>query len=68
MTFDEAVAAAAETAEIDGKNQAIEAARVKKAEQTAGDGVPAIQGGSAPEPVRPKARPTIFDDIPKRKF
>ena len=68
MTYDEAVAEAAETAEIDGKNQAIEAARVKKAEETAGDGVPALQGGSAPEPEKPKARPTIFDDIPKRKF
>jgi len=68
MTYDEAVAEAAETAEIDGKNQAIEAARVKKAAETAGDGVPALQGGSAPEPQRPKAKPTIFDDLPKRKF
>ena len=68
MTYDEAVAEAAEAAEIDGKNQAIEAARVKKAEETAGDGVPALQGGSAPEPERPKAKPTIFDDIRPRKF
>ena len=68
MTYDEAVAEAAETAELDGKNQAIEAARVKKAEATAGDGVPALQGGSAPEPERPRRRQTIFDDLPKRKF
>ena len=68
MTFDEAVAEAAETAEIDGKNQAIEAARVKKTAETAGDGVPALQGGSAPEPEKPKSKPTIFDDIRPRKF
>ena len=68
MTYDEAVAEAAETAEIDGKNQAIEAARVKKTAETAGDGVPALQGGSAPEPERPKSQPTIFDDIRPRKF
>jgi hypothetical protein len=68
MTYDEAVAEAAETAEIDGKNQAIEAARVKKTAETAGDGVPALQGGSAPEPEKPKSKPTIFDDIRPRKF
>lgn len=68
MTFDEAVAEAAESAEIDGKNQAIEAARVKKAESTSGDGVPAPQGGSAPAPEKPRRRSSIFDDIPKRKF
>lgn len=68
MTFDEAVAEAAETAEIDGKNQAIEAARVKKSTAVAGDGVPTPQGGSAPAPEKPKRRSTIFDDIPKRKF
>lgn len=68
MTYDEAVAEAAEAAEIDGKNQAIEAARVKKAADTAGDGVPALQGGSAPAPERPKRKATIFDDIPRRKF
>ena len=68
MTYDEAVAEAAETAEIDGKNQAIEATRVKKSAATAGDGVPAPMGGSAPAPVRPKPRPTVFDDLPKRKF
>lgn len=66
--FDEAVAEAAEAAELDGKNQAIEAARVTKAAAAAGDGVPALQGGSAPAPERPKRKPTIFDDIPKRKF
>ena len=68
MTYDEAVAEAAETAAIDGKNQAIEAARVKKAEAAAGDGVPAPTGGSAPAPQKPKSKPTFFDDIPKRKF
>ena len=68
MTYDEAVAEAAETAEIDGKNQAIEAARVKKATATAGDGVPTPQGGSAPAPERPRRKPTVFDDLPKRKF
>ena len=68
MTYDEAVAEAAETAEIDGKNQAIEATRVKKSAAAAGDGVPAPMGGSAPAPVRPKPRPTVFDDLPKRKF
>ena len=68
MTYDEAVAEAAEAAEIDGKNQAIEAARVKKTAETAGDGVPTLQGGSAPEPERPKSQPTIFDDIRPGKF
>lgn len=68
MTFDEAVAEAAETAEIDGKNQAIEAARVKKSAATAGDGVPTPAGGSSPAPApRPKKK-SIFDDIPQRKF
>lgn len=68
MTYDEAVAEAAETAEIDGKNQAIEAARVKKNEATAGDGVPTPQGGSAPAPTPRPRRKTIFDDLPQRKF
>ena len=68
MPFDEAVAEAAETAEIDGKNQAIEAARVKKIADTAGDGVPAPMGGSAPAPTPAPKRQTIFDDLPKRKF
>ena len=68
MTYDEAVAEAAESAEIDGKNQAIEAARVKKAADTAGDGVPAPMGGSAPAPEKPRRKPTFFDDLPKRKF
>ena len=68
MTFDEAVAEAAENAEIDAKNQAIEAARVKKAAATEASGVPAPMGGSAPAPEKPRRKPTIFDDIPKRKF
>lgn len=68
MTYDEAVAEAAEAAEIDGKNAAIEAARVKKAEAKAGDGVPTPAGGSAPVPEPRKKKPTIFDDIPNRKF
>ena len=68
MTFDEAVAEAAEAAGIDAKNQAIEAARVKKAASVAGDGVPTPVGGSSPAPEKPKSKPTIFDDLPKRKF
>jgi hypothetical protein len=68
MTYDEAVAEAAEAAEIDGKNQAIEAARVKKSEEIAGDGVPTPQGGSAPAPTPKPRKQTIFDDLPKRKF
>jgi len=68
MTFDEAVAEAAEAAGIDAKNQAIEAARVKKADAVAGDGVPTPVGGSSPAPEKPKSKPTIFDDLPKRKF
>ena len=68
MTFDEAVAEAAETGAIDAKNQAIEAARVKKAVDTAGDGVPTPQGGSSPAPAPKPKKKTIFDDLPKRKF
>jgi len=68
MTFDEAVAEAAETGEIEGKNQAIEAARVKKSAAVAGDGVPTPAGGSAPAPEKPRKRPSIFDDLPKKKF
>ena len=68
MTYDEAVAEAAETAEIDGKNQAIEATRVKKAAAAAGDGVPTPAGGSSPAPQKPKKRPSIFDGLPERKF
>ena len=68
MTFDEAVAEAAETVAIEAKNQAIEAARVKKAADTAGDGVPAPMGGSAPAPTPAPRKKTVFDDLPKRKF
>ena len=68
MTYDEAVAEAAENAEIDAKNEAIEAARVKKAADTAAAGVPTPQGGSSPAPQKPPKKSTIFDDIPKRKF
>lgn len=68
MTFDEAVAEAAEAAGVDAKNQAIEAARVKKANAAAGDGVPAPMGGSSPAPEQPRRKQTIFDDLPKRKF
>ena len=69
MTYDEAVAEAAEAGAMEAKNDAIEAARVKKAIDTAGDGVPAPQGGSgvAAKPA-PKRKATIFDDIPQRKF
>lgn len=68
MTYDEAVAEAAETGEIEGKNQAIEATRVKKAGATAGDGVPTPKGGSSPATEKPKAKKTIFDELPQRKF
>jgi len=68
MTFDEAVAEAAETGAIEAKNQAIEAARVKKAADTAGDGVPAPMGGSAPAPTPAPRKKTVFDDLPERKF
>lgn len=68
MTYEEAVAEAAETGIIDGKNQAIEAARMKKASNAIGDGVPTPKGGSAPAPVPAPKKKTIFDDIPKRKF
>lgn len=68
MTFDEAVAEAAETGAIDAKNQAIEAARVKKAVDTAGDGVPTPAGGSSPARPAPKKKSSVFDDIPQRKF
>ena len=68
MTYDEAVAEAAETGEIDGKNAAIEAQRVRKTSAANGDGVPTPQGGSAPVPTPKPKKATIFDDIPKRKF
>lgn len=68
MTYDEAVAEAAETGEIDGKNAAIEAQRVRKTSAANGDGVPTPQGGSAPVKPKPQRQKTIFDDLPKRKF
>ena len=68
MTYDEAVAEAAEAAEIDGKNASIEAARVKKGAETSGDGVPAFGGGSSPAPEKPRKKASVFDDIPNRKF
>ena len=68
MTFDEAVAEAAETGEIDGKNAAIEAQRVRKTDAAAGDGVPTPQGGSAPVPTPKPKKSTIFDDIRPKKF
>ena len=68
MTYDEAVAEAAETGEIDGKNAAIEAQRVRKTNATTGDGVPTPQGGSAPVKPKPERKKTIFDDLPERKF
>ncbi len=68
MTYDAAVAEAAEAAERDGKNEAIELKRVRKASDTMGDGVPTPAGGSSPiAPPKPKKH-TIFDDIKPRKF
>lgn len=68
MTYEEAVAEAAETGAIDAKNEAIEAARVKKAVNTAGDGVPTPTGGSSPTPTPKPRKKGFFDDLPQRKF
>lgn len=68
MTYDEAVAEAAENGEIDGKNAAIEAQRIRRSSAAAGDGVPTPQGGSTPLKPKPERQKTIFDDLPKRKF
>lgn len=68
MTYDEAVAEAAENGEIEGKNAAIEAQRIRRSSAAAGDGVPTPQGGSAPLKPKPERQKTIFDDLPKRKF
>ena len=68
MTYDEAVAEAAEAGAIDAKNDAIEATRMAKAAANAGDGVPTPQGGSAPVPTPKPKRSTIFDDIKPKKF
>ena len=68
MTYDEAVAEAAETGEIDGKNAAIEAQRVRKANAAAGDGVPAPQGGSAPVKPKPQKRQSLLEGLPEKKF
>lgn len=68
MTYDEAVAEAAENGAIDAKNHAIEAARVHKAANVAGDGVPTPRGGSSPAPTPKPKKKTIFDDLPTRKF
>ena len=68
MNYDKDVAEAAETGEMQGKNEAIEATRVRKAEAVAADGVPTPQGGSAPVPEAKPRKATIFDDSPQRKF
>ena len=68
MNYDKDVAAAAATGEIEGKNQAIEATRVKAADSAAGDGIPTPKGGSSPARDKEPAPKTIFDDLPKRKF
>lgn len=68
MNYDKDVAEAAEGGEIAGKNSAIEATRVKKSKASAGDGIPALSGGSSPIQGAPRRKPTVFDDIPKRKF
>ena len=68
MTYEEAVAEAAETGAIEAKNEAIEATRVKKAVDTAGDGVPTPNGGSAPAPAPKPKKKGFFDDLPQRKF
>lgn len=59
---------AAQTAEINGRNENIEARRASSAAQRQADGVPAPAGGSSPaQQASPKKR-TIFDEIPERKF
>lgn len=68
MNYEKDMASAVEDAEIEGKNAAIEAARVSKAQERAADGVPTPQGGSSPVPEPPRRKPSIFDDIPERKF
>jgi len=68
MNYDKDVAEAAEAGEMEGKNEAIEAVRVKKAAEKVADGVPTPQGGSAPVPEAQPRKKTVFDDIPVRKF
>jgi len=68
MTYDEAVAEAAETGEIDGKNAAIEAQRVHATRTTTGDGVPTPQGGSAPVKPKPQKRQSLLEGLPEKKF
>lgn len=68
MNYDKDVEEAAAEATADAKNQAIEAARIKRAKETAGDGVPGLAGGSSPMKEKPRKKPTIFDTIPERNF
>ena len=68
MTYEEAVAEAAETGAIEAKNEAIEATRVRKAADIAGDGVPTPHGGSSPAPAPKPRKKGFFDDLPQRKF
>ena len=52
----------------DGLMTGLNAMLDQKIADTAGDGVPAPMGGSAPAPTPAPKRQTIFDDLPKRKF
>jgi len=68
MTYDEAVTEAAKTGEIDGKNAAIEAQRVRKTSAVVGDGVPTPQGGSAPVKPKLQKRQSLLEGLPEKKF
>lgn len=66
MSFETAVSAAEKTGEIRGKNQKIEALRVKEKSIVAGDGLPVAGGGGPLNPVvKPQNR--NFFDLPQRK-
>lgn len=65
--YDKDVAEAAETAEIDARNEAIEARRASAAEQMNADGVPAPSGGSTPaRQVEKKEENPFFSGIRRR--
>lgn len=66
MSFDAAVAEAEKMGEIRGKNERIEAKRMKERADVAGDGLPGAAGGGPLNPVmKPQAR--SFFDLPERR-